>query len=62
MPQESEQWLLDGDCKKCRRKQYCSKSCKAAKTRQRAEIFQLMDDATGGMLSTSLRHIRRGGR
>lgn len=24
----SEQWLLDGDCRICRRKRYCTKGCK----------------------------------
>lgn len=26
---KSEQWLLDGDCSVCRRKNYCSKDCNA---------------------------------
>ena len=25
--EESEQWLLDADCDKCRRNNYCSKPC-----------------------------------
>lgn len=25
---ETEQWKLDGDCDKCRKQKYCSKSCK----------------------------------
>lgn len=24
----SEQWLLNGDCRICRRKRYCTKGCK----------------------------------
>lgn len=24
----NEQWLLDGDCRICRRKRYCTKGCK----------------------------------
>lgn len=31
----SEQWKLEGNCDKCRKKEYCSKGCKAAKTRVR---------------------------
>ena len=27
MGKETEQWLLDGDCTKCRRKKYCRKQC-----------------------------------
>lgn len=26
---KSEQWKLEGNCKECRRKNYCSKDCKA---------------------------------
>lgn len=28
---ETEQWLLEGDCDKCRREKYCSKECTAFK-------------------------------
>lgn len=31
---EGDQWARDGDCSKCRRQKYCSKSCKAYKVRQ----------------------------
>lgn len=33
IPLESEQWLLDGICRKCRRKDYCSKPCKRNEAR-----------------------------
>lgn len=33
MKDKSEQWLLDGKCSMCRRKEYCSKPCKACKDR-----------------------------
>lgn len=26
---DNEQWKSDGDCKACRRKNYCGKGCKA---------------------------------
>ena len=29
-----EQWLSNGNCEKCRRQKYCSKSCTARKARQ----------------------------
>lgn len=35
---ETEQWLLDGDCDKCRREKFCSKPCKRGQMRQRAYI------------------------
>ncbi len=28
---ETEQWLLDGDCDKCRKEKYCDKDCSAYK-------------------------------
>lgn len=34
MNMEDNQWQLSGDCKKCRRQNYCSKKCTAWKRRQ----------------------------
>lgn len=31
MTPETEQWKLNGDCKKCRRAEHCRKMCKARK-------------------------------
>lgn len=31
MIEETEQWLLDGDCDKCRKEKYCDKDCGAYK-------------------------------
>ena len=28
---ETEQWLLEGDCDKCRKEKYCDKDCSAYK-------------------------------
>ena len=36
---DSEQWLTEGNCKKCRRSNYCSKSCKAHKKEEQAFVF-----------------------
>jgi len=30
--EENEQWVKGGDCKKCRRQNYCSKPCKEYKS------------------------------
>lgn len=49
--QSTEQWLLDGVCKECRRKKYCSKPCTANKRRTQRQLFGVVDAATGGMLS-----------
>ena len=38
MKNEAEQWLSDGKCHICRRKEYCSKPCKACKDRNEYEI------------------------
>ena len=37
MTDKSEQWLLDGKCTMCRKKEYCSKPCKACKNRKEYE-------------------------
>lgn len=38
MTEKSEQWLLDGKCNICRRKEYCSKPCRACKNRSQYEM------------------------
>lgn len=35
---DNERWLSDGDCSKCRRSKFCSKQCKPAKLKERAEV------------------------
>lgn len=35
---KSEQWLLDGKCIMCRKKNYCSKPCRACKDRRNYEM------------------------
>ena len=49
---ETEQWLLDGVCSKCRRNEYCSKGCTKNKRRNQAELYSLvankMNEVTGG--------------
>ena len=52
---KSEQWLLNGDCRICRRKNYCSKPCTRCKRETQAELKRLvanaMNEATGGVMS-----------
>lgn len=38
MKKKSDQWLLDGECDKCRRNKYCRKSCKASMTHRNLEM------------------------
>lgn len=53
--EESEQWLLNGDCSKCRRDSYCKKLCtkasRAADSRMAMAVHSLFDKATGGTYS-----------
>ena len=35
---ETDQWLLDGVCNKCRRESYCKKKCGAVKRAWRAAL------------------------
>lgn len=40
---ETEQWLLNGDCTKCRRKSYCKKACTKSKRRLNAHMKMLIE-------------------
>lgn len=42
MVNETEQWLLNGDCTKCRRNKYCSKQCTKRKRYVDREIRQFI--------------------
>ena len=42
---DNERWLTDGDCSKCRREKFCSKRCKRAELKERAEIANLIADS-----------------
>lgn len=56
--EQNEQWKLHGDCQTCRRKNYCSKPCAANARRTKAKlnsmVYQAIDKATGGAISTTL--------
>lgn len=49
---ETEQWLLNGDCDKCRKNKYCRKACKPCKQSfQRAitsTTVEAMNRVSGG--------------
>ena len=63
-PNENEQWLLDGDCKICRRQNYCQKDCTRRKRAKdawlRAAVRSAADEVTGGMYSTIMNKIGAG--
>ena len=54
MPQinESEQWKHGGDCEQCRRRNYCSKTCKAAEGLLNARF---MGHFFNAMLNTAIK-------
>jgi radical SAM protein with 4Fe4S-binding SPASM domain len=49
---KSEQWKLEGDCKECRRKNYCGKDCKAHREATYSMIYGMVAKA---MLDTMTR-------
>lgn len=53
----NEQWKLDGDCNKCRRKNYCSKTCTAADRSDKREIQTLVTNTARAFANTALKHI-----
>lgn len=42
---ETDQWLLSGNCEKCRRRNYCNKPCTKGKRRRDAEIRSMVAEA-----------------
>lgn len=47
IPDNNEQWLLDGVCRECRRKDYCSKPCKRNKVRKEREMNAFIREKMG---------------
>lgn len=46
MPQETDRWLIDGNCDLCRRNPYCATRCTKNKERLRAAIRNLIMQQT----------------
>lgn len=59
MTPETEQWLLDGNCGKCRRKKYCKKTCTRHNRREHAEMMQLIGEASGLPLGNYIMQMRK---
>lgn len=61
-PNKNEQWLLDGNCNICRRKNYCKKDCtkraRATAAWLRGAVKGVLDGVTGGAYSTILNNSR----
>jgi len=47
IPNNSEQWLLYGECRECRKNKYCSKLCSKAEQRRTKEIADYISEKTG---------------
>ena len=47
MTEDNERWKSDGDCSKCRRKNYCSKECTAYKRAEAEFITSAVRRITG---------------
>lgn len=55
---ENEQWLLEANCKKCRKQNYCSKPCTRFKRRARIEIAKMIEHKTGiDQIKNAMRNI-----
>lgn len=63
MTPENEQWLLDGDCSKCRKQKYCGVYCTKAKQRRdrilRGATVRALDKATGGAYSAVMNELNK---
>lgn len=49
---DNERWLSDGDCRKCRRRGYCSKPCTMNKRRCAVELRLALLQRMFGMADT----------
>ena len=41
----TEQWLLEGDCRLCRKEKYCSNKCTSRKKYESRNIYNLVSKA-----------------
>ncbi len=57
MKENSDRWLIDGDCSKCRRRQYCSKDCTKRKRSMNRMIRDFIGVNTG--LDILRKHIKK---
>lgn len=51
---ETEQWKLNGDCKKCRRAEYCRKKCTAWKKTSDALTRSLCHSIIDNVMPSSI--------
>lgn len=59
---ETEQWLLNGECSKCRRQNYCSKPCtkytRGMETEMRSLVSDMLNNMTGGAYGEIMKHSK----
>ena len=58
--EKDEQWLLEGKCKKCRRKDYCKKSCTAYKRTVAGILSEQFRAMTGTDVLREIMNSRKG--
>lgn len=57
---ETDQWLSDGICDKCRRRKYCSTPCKRRKNYVQSEFLSTLTSiAVGCMVETNRQLSKR---
>lgn len=47
----NEQWKLEGDCRKCRKNNYCKKACKAYRQDMERIAFKAIDRRMDGLFT-----------
>lgn len=53
----ADSWKTDGNCKECRRREYCNKACSANKKRLRYAVHDALLKHTGlGVIESFLRY------
>mgnify|MGYP007053682607 CR=1 FL=1 len=55
--ESNEQWLLDGDCSKCRRVKYCKKPCTKVKRIAQYEMRSMIRSAINKVTGGAYEHI-----
>lgn len=54
---QADQWKLNGECAKCRRRNYCHRDCTAKRKRDQALIQQAANNAFTGKFSSLKRYL-----
>lgn len=52
---KTEQWLHEGDCDICRRRNYCNKTCKPARQMEQVRMSRLVSSVALSAISKALK-------